>query len=133
MESWWNMGAFLNCAQDLQLGAVGLWADERSLKWDDPHLIWPALALIGALLLGAAVIYCVDRWRKKADLAQASGEDEMTRYRALYECGELSKEEYDRLKALLSGRLRKQMNLPEPEKAPEVKRPEPPSTDIHGG
>jgi hypothetical protein len=133
MESWWTMGAFAYRAQDLQLSFVGLWADDRALKWDDPQLLWPALALVGALLLGAAVIYCVDLWRKKADLAQASGEDEMTRYRALYESGELSQEEYDRLKALLSGRLRKQLNLSEPQKSAEVKPPEPPSTDIQAG
>ena len=33
----------------------------------DPRLLWATLALVAALLIGAAVIAWADRWRKKAD------------------------------------------------------------------
>jgi len=94
--------------------------------------------LIGALLVGAGVIYFVDRWRKKAERTQSPAEDELTHYRVLYERGELSPEEFDRLKLLLGGRLRKELNLPQPvtPKEPnpaEEKPPEPPVTDIQAG
>jgi hypothetical protein len=111
---------------------------DAPLKWDDPQVLWAALPLVGALLVGAGVIYFVDRWRKKTDRSQASTEDELTRYRTLYEQGELSQEEFDRLKALLGGRLRQELNLPQPAKPPETKPPvekppEPPVTDIQAG
>jgi hypothetical protein len=111
---------------------------ETPIKWNDSEVLWAALPLIGALLVGAGVIYFVDRWRKKADRTQAPAEDELTHYRVLYERGELSPEEFDRLKLLLGGRLRKELNLPQPvapkEPIPaEEKPPDPPVTDIQAG
>jgi hypothetical protein len=96
------------------------------------------LPLIGALLVGAGILFFVDRWRKRPDHSKPSGEEELTHYRTLYEQGELSREEYDRLKALLGGRLRKELNLPPLADAPidkpaEDKPPEPPATDIQAG
>lgn len=54
-------------------------------------------ALIGVLLLGAYVISRLDRWRQR----QMEGEDDspghVMSFREMYERGELSKEEYDRV------------------------------------
>jgi hypothetical protein len=109
---------------------------DTSVKWSDAEVLWAVLPLIGALVLGAAVIYVVDRWRKKSERKPSSAEDELTQYRVLYERGELSQEEFDRLKSLLHGRLRKELNLPQAAAPKEVKpaeqgSPEPPATDIH--
>jgi hypothetical protein len=109
---------------------------QTPVKWNDSQVLWAALPLIGALVVGAAVIYFVDRWRKKAERTHSPAEDELTSYRVLYERGEISQEEFDRLKALLGGRLRKELNLPQPVKPDEAKSaaekpPEPPVTDIH--
>jgi hypothetical protein len=80
------------------------------------ELLWAALPLIGILLLAALVIYFVDRWRKRVAAAQddASCNDQLSQFRSLYERGEMSREEYDSVKALLAGQLRKELNVPAP-------------------
>ena len=108
---------------------------DTPVKWSDAEVLWAVLPLIGALVLGAAVIYVVDRWRKKSERKHLSAEDELTQYRVLYERGELNQEEFDRLKLLLQGRLRKELNLPQaaaPKEANPAEQgpPEPPATDI---
>jgi hypothetical protein len=72
--------------------ALTLTKEERLLLW--------VSVLVGVLLLGAVVIARLDRWRKRQmeeavdydDAAQQAGT-----FRAMYERGELSKEEYDRV------------------------------------
>ena len=77
--------------------AAYLLAAER----DDPlmrsEVVWGVLGLTGALLVGAAVIYAVDKWRKRA----AAGRDrcgrrrgQLTGFRAMFENGEITEAEY---------------------------------------
>jgi hypothetical protein len=108
-----------------------LWA--LKVPWDDPQLLWAALPLAAALLIGAGIIYYVDRWRKQAEEPAAPNEDQLNHYRALYERGELSQDEYNRLKLLLGGRMRKELNLPDPPAPPKPPEAEPPSTGIQQG
>src|SRR5438309_7508741 len=77
-----------------------LWAIKLS-DWNDPQLLWAALPLIAALLIGAGIIYFVDRWRKRADAPAAPSEDQLNHYRSLYERGVLNQDEFNRLKLLL--------------------------------
>ena len=42
-----------------------------------------------------------------------SSGDELTRFRSLYESGELGREEYERIRAKLGQRLRKELDLPD--------------------
>ncbi len=110
-------------------------------------VLWTTLALITVLLVGALVIALVDRWRKRAQHAERqSAGDQLSHFRELYERGELSREEYERVRALLSERLREDLQLPghpaasppppgavqaKPESGP---RPEgPPETGIRDG
>ena len=128
----------LMCVTVVHGASVASLPADTPIKWNDSEVLWAALPLIGALLVGAGVIYFVDRWRKKAERTQSPAEDELTHYRVLYERGELSPEEFDRLKLLLGGRLRMELNLPQPvaPKEPnpaEEKPPEPPVTDIQAG
>jgi hypothetical protein len=54
----------------------------------------------------------------------------------LYERGELSEDEFNRLKVLLGERMRKELNLPAPPSPPTPPKPpeaEPPSTGIQPG
>jgi hypothetical protein len=91
------------------------------------ELLWAALPLIGILLFAALVIYIVDRWRKRAAAARdtpASG-DQLSHFRSLYERGEMSREEFEQVKALLAGQLRKEMNVPAPPAPP------PPASDTN--
>jgi hypothetical protein len=112
-----------------------LWAIKPP-AWNDPQLIWAALPLAAALLLGAGIIYYVDRWRKRAEAPAAPNEDQLNHYRTLYERGELSEDEFNRLKVLLGGRMRKELNLPVPPAPSTPAKPpenEPPPTGIEPG
>jgi hypothetical protein len=105
-------------------------------SWNDPQLLWAALPLVAALFIGAGIIYYVDRWRKRAEPPAAPNEDQLNHYRTLYERGELDEDEFNRLKVLLGGRMRKELNLPPPPAAPTPAKPpdgEPPSTGIQRG
>lgn len=76
-----------------------------------PEVIWGTVALSLALFAGALIIWCVDRWRKRLTQNQPSA-DELSEYRLLLERGEITEEEYARLRSKVSQRLRSQMGVP---------------------
>jgi hypothetical protein len=71
----------------------------------DYQLLIVGLYLAGALLLGAAIIALISRWRKRSDLGLPSPTQQLSEFRVLYEKGEISKEEFERLRSLLGGAL----------------------------
>jgi hypothetical protein len=90
------------------------------------------LLFVGAILVLALVIVWVDRWRKRPKEAGTSAGDQLTHFRELYERGELSAEEFARVRGLLSERLREEFQVPAP--PPEIELDEsapvpPPSAD----
>jgi hypothetical protein len=96
-------------------------AAQRSLLWIT------ALAVIGAILLGAAVLAWVDRWRKRTDQDRLSANDQMAHFRQLYERGEISPEEFTRIRALLGERIKQELDVPTPTLTPlDEPPPEPP-------
>jgi hypothetical protein len=76
------------------LGAAGAWLD----------LLFYGTCLAAALLAAALVIELVRRWARKSDALPSAG-DQLAEYRALYQRGEISQEEFDRLRAVLGGEL----------------------------
>jgi hypothetical protein len=81
--------------------------------WESP-LFWTSLALVGALLLGALIIALVDRWRKRPVQNTSPAGEQLSHFRSLYDRGEISREEFERIRALLGGRLREQLQVPPP-------------------
>lgn len=69
-----------------------------------PEVIWGTVALAVALFAGAFIIWLVDRWRKSLGRQQASF-DELSEYRQMLETGEITEEEYQRLRAKVSRRI----------------------------
>ena len=115
------------------LGATGwaacLFAD---VVWD---LRLTTLALVGALLLGAVAVALTARWRKRTS-AELSASDQLAEFRSLYLEGAISKEEFERLKAVLADEMRKELHVPSPKQAPVIPAPETPKpsprpTKIH--
>jgi len=75
----------------------------------DPKFIQILIAtglLAGALLVGAFVVALFDRWRKRRANETFSAHDQLTSFRLLYERGELSREEFERIRAQLLARLK---------------------------
>jgi hypothetical protein len=65
------------------------------------ELIWAAVGLVGAVLVGVMVIVWVDRWRKRSGTDAGAPSDELSHYRMLFEQGLLTAEEYERIRRRL--------------------------------
>jgi hypothetical protein len=75
--------------------------------WDRPELLYATLAIAGALFAGGIVLYLVDRWRKRGggpDAAEAAAE--MTGFRGMLERGEITEEEYARLRSKAAAKMK---------------------------
>ena len=87
-----------------------LLADVRNTQ-----LLVTGLCLSTALLVAAIVLALINRWRKRGDLeADLSPSAQLAQFRSLYEAGEISKEEFERLRVLLGGRMRRELGVPPP-------------------
>jgi hypothetical protein len=78
---------------------------------DIPPFLIPTMSLVGVLLFGAVVI-ALFRRRLRLDESRPEAGNELARYRALYERGELSEKEYHSLRTLLAGELRQSVAKP---------------------
>jgi hypothetical protein len=78
---------------------------------------------VGVLLLGALVISIVDRWRKRSPPERLSTGNQLAHFQALYDRGELSAEEFSRLRSLLRGRLVREMEVEEIPPEPPARPP----------
>jgi hypothetical protein len=104
----------------------------RPPLWD-PRLLWMTLALVAIILVGALVLLWLDRWRRRPDVPIVTANDQLAHFRELYECGELSQEEFDRIRAKLTGQMRKELNVPAgPPKDEAAVQPPPPQSQEPG-
>jgi len=79
--------------------------------WKSPVFL-TTLILIGVLLLGAMVIAVVDRWRKRSRQDRPDTGDQLSHFRSLYDRGELTPEEFERIRSKLGAKLRQELNVP---------------------
>jgi|GEM_PF-2756776 len=90
-------------------------------SWD-PRLLWTTLALVAIIVIGAMAVAVLDRWRKRAAPPTFDASDQLAQFRELYDKGELSEQEFERIRERLSGKIREDMGMstsaaPEPHKA----------------
>lgn len=71
-------------------------------EWLD--FLFYGTCLVVALLAAALVIEVVRRWIHKEPESPSSS-DQLAQYRSLYKRGEISQEEFDRLRAVLGGEI----------------------------
>jgi hypothetical protein len=77
-------------------------------------LLWATLILVALLLLGALIIWQVDKWRKRVPQLGPNAGDQLSHFRKLYEQGDISAEEFARIRNLLTDRMMKAMEQPAP-------------------
>jgi hypothetical protein len=105
-----------------------------------PEFLWLVAALVGVMLLGAVLFSWIERWKKR-QLSDGPGADikQISSYREMFERGELTPEEYDRIKSKEARRLRNKFvprppdspgNGEAPPVQPAPKEPEPPSNPV---
>jgi len=97
-------------------------------------LFLTVLILAGTLLLAAAIIKLVDRWRKRTDDGILSAQDQLAHFQRLHWRGELSKEEFERIQSKLGERIRQEEASANPAVLPgrpeKPGPPPPPETGI---
>lgn len=72
----------------------------------DGGFLLPGLYMAGALLLGAVIIAWASRWRRKPRTGSAGASEQLAEFRSLYEKGEMSREEFERVRTLLGEQIR---------------------------
>ena len=87
-------------------------AGEQRLSLTDPRVLWPTFALVVLLLIAALLLSWFDRWRRQQNTDASSPADQLNAFRLSYERGELSADEYKRIKARLATRIKQQLNVP---------------------
>lgn len=91
---------------------------------DRPEILYGTAGLVGALLAGAVVLWLIDRWRKRAAMEDRESGTELTDFRAMYERGEITEAEYNRLRLKVADRVKK------PPPAPPAGMPLPPGGSV---
>jgi hypothetical protein len=90
----------------------------------NPEIMLALGSLAVAFAVGAGLLYWADRWRKRQLAVSADDPSaELTSYRALYDAGELSKEEYERIRAKLADKLKAKFAVPAIPPAPPNEPP----------
>jgi hypothetical protein len=105
-----------------------------------PKSFWITTVLLAlALLAGAVVIGAFERWRKRKANETFTAHDQLASFRLLYERGELSQQEFERIKKQLLVKLKtgnpaavapttEPKESPPPETPPQSGEPGPPAT-----
>jgi putative oligomerization/nucleic acid binding protein len=91
----------------------------------DPQVLIATGLLSATLFAGAIIIALVGRWRRKQENETFTTHDNLAAFRILYERGELSADEFERIKKQLLGRLKQESEAPAKPAAPQA-----PSTAI---
>lgn len=111
---------------------LALFADQAQPKaagspFDRPELIWGSAGLAAALFVGAIVIYLVDKWRRQTAMTDQESSLELSDFRAMLESGQISKEEYEKLRLKVANRVKKPDAAPAtPDAPPTSKGNQPP-------
>lgn len=83
---------------------------------------WVVVGLLaGALLAGAVILHYFERWRKSGLTSTRDAASDLTDYRAMFERGEITRPEYEALRAKVAGRAK-----PAPPPAPPNPAPDAP-------
>jgi hypothetical protein len=98
--------------------ATGQPATVLAASWD-PSILWTGAYLAGALLVGAVFLELFRRYLRAERTDRLSDSEQLTQYRTLYEQGAISEEEFNRLRAVLGGELRKAARSPATAAAPD--------------
>lgn len=68
--------------------------------------------LLAALLIGAVVFALVDRWRKRqTDGGGRESTESLTSYRAMFEAGELTREEYEKIRNKVAAKMKQEVGI----------------------
>jgi hypothetical protein len=91
--------------------------------------LWITVGLLAlVLVVGAVVITAVDRWRKRTTPFDKDALKEGSNFREMYEAGEITHAEYERIRNKMAGRVRNTVGLKPTETVPPPLEPGPSET-----
>ena len=83
--------------------------------------LWVAVGLLSAVLLGGAVVlYLTDLWRKRQLAPDRDSPESLTSFRAMYERGDLSEEEYQKIRARVAAKVKQEVAAANPSMAADT-------------
>lgn len=94
--------------------------DLSEMLRDEEFQLWVGI-LIVTLLIGAVLFSLLDRWRKRRNLP-VDDVNVLSSYRTMYEKGELSQEEYEKIRNRVAEKMKGKPRSP----IAKVKPPDPP-------
>jgi hypothetical protein len=86
-------------------------------------IFWTIVVLIVVVIIVGGLIMFLTRWIKRSNAAAKTFGDDRTSFKVLYERGELTEEEYQKIRARLGQKLREDLKLPAPPST-DAKSPE---------
>jgi Short C-terminal domain len=110
----------------------GVGTDWLVVAFLDSPFLGPGLAFAGALLAGAFAVALLRRWWYQTSNPVAEASDQLSHYRALFERGAISEEEYNRLRHALRGGLTGTTGPAASGPAPPPAAPAPPTPPPNG-
>jgi len=75
------------------------------------RLVLAAFGIVAVILVGAAIIELVKRWRLRPFQSKMSASEQLAQFRESFEKGQISPEEFERIRALLNERIRQEMEV----------------------
>jgi hypothetical protein len=108
------------------------WLLAQDISEPRTRLILGAFAIVVIILIGAGIIEVTKRWRKRPYQSKISASEQLAQFRESYEKGQISPQEFERIKALLNERIRQEMEVPAPTPASPLEQ-KPPAGDTPGG
>jgi hypothetical protein len=99
-------------------------AERKFLR--DERTLWYTAMICGVLLVGAVILQWAQRWRKR-QMTDDRPVNQLTSFRDLYEEGELTRAEYERIRSSVAERVRDEPT-PTPPIQPAPKEPPTPQS-----
>lgn len=92
----------------LAIGFSFVLSDQRTMQ-----LLLTSLCLVAALLVAAVVVALLNRWRRQHELKEEdlSPTAQLAHFRSLFEAGTIGPEEFERVRAVLSARMRESLGV----------------------
>jgi hypothetical protein len=75
-------------------------------------IFWAILPAVVLILIAAAIVAAVKRWRDRPVPERMSVSEQLSHFRSLYEEGELSADEFARIRTRLGGQLKQELEIP---------------------
>ena len=97
----------------MPLHSIAIWAKiEARAVAGSRGFVWPLIILTTIIVVGIVLIVWMDRWRRRPVQMSLTPAEQMARFQELYDRGEVSQQEFDRIKARLEKKLRTEPPVP---------------------